>query len=129
MTPTDCRADMPSQATTGRTQSGTLGERPQLEEGLAEPPGGGEPPEPPEPRKAPGLTRFYGRKGLDPVRAIRDLESLLENVINQLAKAEGANLSTTVEINATSNEFNDRVRRTVSENASQLGFETQEFEE
>jgi hypothetical protein len=97
----------------------------QLEEGE-------EPSEPPQPSPPPppgGATRFYGRKELDPVRAIRDLEAIVENVVNQLKRADGANVTVTVEVNATADTYDDHVRRVVSENAAQLGFETHEFEE
>ncbi len=78
----------------------------------------------------PGIpTRFYARKELDPVRAIRDFGDIINEVASHLGKADGANVTITVEINAESEGFDDRIRRTVSENASQLGFDTHEFEE
>lgn len=85
-----------------------------------------------EPSKPPGPgvpTRFYGRKQLDPVRAIRDFGDLINEVISHLGNTDGAKVTITVEINAESGGFDDRTRRTVSENAAQLGFDTHEFEE
>jgi len=86
----------------------------------SQPPGSTEPAVP---------TRFYGRKQLDPVRAIRDFGDLINEVASQLGDAEGGKVTITVEINAESDGFDDRTRRTVSENAAQLGFESHEFEE
>ena len=47
----------------------------------------------------------------------------------ELGDTEGGKVTITVEINAESDGFDDRTRRTVSENAAQLGFESHEFEE
>jgi hypothetical protein len=74
-------------------------------------------------------TRFYARKELDPVRAIRDFGDLVNEVAKNLGTADGADVTITVEINAESSGFDDRIRRTVSENATQLGFDAHEFEE
>jgi len=73
-------------------------------------------------------TRYYGQFKLDSVRAIRQLEEILANVVNQLERAPGTEPSIVLEINATSDGFDDAVRRTVSENASHLGVQAQEFE-
>jgi predicted AAA+ superfamily ATPase len=73
-------------------------------------------------------TRFYGRKELDPVRSTRDFSDLVSEVASHLQRAGSSKVTITVEIEATSDGFDDRVRRTVSENANQLGFETHEFE-
>ncbi|MEX1093411.1 MAG: DUF499 domain-containing protein [Acidimicrobiia bacterium] len=74
-------------------------------------------------------TRFYGRKQLDPVRAIRDFGDLINEVTSHLGNADGSKVTITVEVNAESDGFDDRTRRTVSENATQLGFDSHEFEE
>ena len=50
-------------------------------------------------------------------------------VAAHLGKAAGANVTITVEINAECDGFDDRTRRTVSENATQPSFESHEFEE
>jgi hypothetical protein len=73
-------------------------------------------------------TRYYGQFKLDSVRAIRQMEDILTNIVNQLARADGAATSIVVEINSESTGFGDAVRRTVSENASHLGVQAQEFE-
>lgn len=74
-------------------------------------------------------TRFYVRRELDSVRAIRDLQVILENITGHLGRVDKADIGLIVEVEATSHGFDDQVRRTVSENAAQLGFETYEFEE
>lgn len=73
-------------------------------------------------------TRFVGRKQLDPVRAIRDFSDLLNEVTSHLQSGGSSKITITVDIEATSDGFDERTRRTVSENASQLGFDTHEFE-
>jgi len=73
-------------------------------------------------------TSFYGQFALDNVRAIRQLEDILHNVVEHLNAAPGADVTLTVEVNATSEGYDDRVRRVVSENATQLGAKGQEFE-
>jgi len=75
-----------------------------------------------------GATSFYGQFSLDSVRAIRQLEEILRNVVEHLNAAPGGAVKLTLEINASSTGFDDRVRRVVSENASQLGAKSQEFE-
>jgi|HubBroStandDraft_6_1064221.scaffolds.fasta_scaffold00021_32 predicted AAA+ superfamily ATPase len=78
---------------------------------------------------APALpTAFYGRFGLDNVRAIRQLEDVLRNVVDHLVAAPDASVEITVEINARSGGYDERVRRVVSENAKQLGAQSGEFE-
>ena len=83
------------------------------------PPGGGR-----RSAAAPKHTRFYARKELDPVRAVRDLDEILTEVTDHL-KSAGGELTLTLEINAQSEDgFDDRTRRVVTENASQLGFDS-----
>lgn len=88
------------------------------------PPGGpgGEPPEPPKPGQP---TRFYGRRELDPIRAVRDLGTIIEEVVDHL----GGDVKLTLEITATGDGWDERVQRVVKENAAQLGFEGVEFED
>ncbi len=71
---------------------------------------------------------FYGRFELDSVRAIRQLEDVLRNVVEHLSATPQAEVKLTLEINATSDGFDDRVRRVVNENANQLGAKSREFE-
>ncbi len=74
-------------------------------------------------------TRFYGRVSLEPVRMLRDLGDIAEAIVGQLGRAK-ADVKITVEIEATTETgFADDIRRTVSENARTLNFETHEFEE
>jgi predicted AAA+ superfamily ATPase len=76
----------------------------------------------------PAKTRFYARFELDRVRAIRQLEDILANVTNHL---EGSVVNLTLEVNARTPKdegYDDRTRRVVSENATQLGAESAEFE-
>jgi predicted AAA+ superfamily ATPase len=90
----------------------------------------------PEPPSIPTLQpvielpkRFYGRITLEPVRMLRDLAEIAEAIVAQLARAD-ANVTVTVEIEAaTDTGFPDEIRRTVSENAGTLKFETHEFED
>jgi hypothetical protein len=78
---------------------------------------------------APTPTRFYGRVSLEPVRMLRDLGDIADAVVAQLARADAA-VTITVEIEATTGKgFADDVRRTVSENARTLKFESHEFED
>lgn len=71
---------------------------------------------------------FYGQFELDSVRAIRQVEEILRNVIEHLTAVDGAAVSLTLEVNAKSDGFDDRIRRVVSENSSQLGAKSHEFE-
>ncbi|MEI6403798.1 MAG: DUF499 domain-containing protein, partial [Actinomycetota bacterium] len=66
-------------------------------------------------------TRYYARFNLTSVRAIKELESILQNVADHLAKSPGAALQLTLELNATSQGFTEQVVRAVRENAGQLG--------
>ena len=85
-------------------------------------PGPGEPP--PTELK----TRFYGRTALDPVRAVRDLGSIITEVTQHLGAAPGGSVNIVIEVEAHSDSYDELVQRTVSENARALGFETSEFE-
>jgi len=62
----------------------------------------------------------------DPYVAVET--STIENIVQHLEKGEGASVKITVEIEGHAESFDDSVRRTVSENANQLGFEGHEFE-
>ena len=83
--------------------------------------GPGRPPTPPKP------TRFYGRMELDPVRAMRDLGGIIDEVTKHLG-GTGNEVTLTVEINARSGGYDTRTQRIVKENATQLGFDSHEFE-
>jgi hypothetical protein len=78
---------------------------------------------------APVPRRFYGRVSVEPVRMLRDLGEIADAIVSQLGRAD-ASVTVTVEIEARAEGgFPDDVRRTVSENARTLKFDTHEFEE
>jgi hypothetical protein len=85
-------------------------------------------PEAPQSGGTANPTRFYGQFSLDLVRAIRQLEEVLRNVVEHLSAAPNSSVSLSLEINATSSGFDERSRRVVSENAKQLGAGGAEFE-
>ncbi len=62
------------------------------------------------------------------MRAIKQLEDILQNVVDQLNKAPGATVALTLEVNATAVGFTERNVRVVRENAGQLGAKSNEFE-
>lgn len=74
--------------------------------------------------------RFYGVVSLRPERLNRDFGNIAQEVITHLQGHVGTELEVTIEIRATNQSgFPDRIVRTVSENASALGFDAHEFEE
>ncbi|MGI8984182.1 MAG: hypothetical protein ACR2HM_06580 [Acidimicrobiales bacterium] len=74
-------------------------------------------------------TRFYGRVSLEPVRLLRDMGEVADAIVSQLGRAD-ATVKIVVEIEATLEAgFSDEVRRTVSENARTLKFDSQEFDD
>ena len=81
-----------------------------------------------KPDEKPPLTRFYGQAELDSVRAIRDLENILKEVVSHLRRS-GKKVSISLEVNAEADKFDAHTVRVVSENAGQLGFVSHEFEE
>lgn len=82
----------------------------------------------PKPAEPTLPARFYGRKALQPVRLLRDVSDITDAIVQQLGRAGDADVSITIEIEATSAGFDDDVRRTVTENAHTLRFDTHEFE-
>ncbi len=74
------------------------------------------------------LTRFYGQVDLHPVRALRDLGDILEEVVSHLRKV-GDEVTISVEVNARSEGFDSHTVRVIRENAAQLGCYSHEFEE
>lgn len=82
-----------------------------------------------EPTLPPQAVRFYGRTKLEPVRLLRDMGEISDAIVQQLGRDSGAQISITVEIEASSADgFDEDVRRTVTENARTLKFESHEFE-
>jgi len=87
--------------------------------------GGGGDPHPPEPEPPTGRgavnnnpKAYYGKFTLDSVRAIRQVEEILLNVVEHLQSTEDGSVDLTFEINATSSGFDDRIKRVVRENAN-----------
>ena len=74
-------------------------------------------------------TRYYGRLKLDSNRWAKTAADVAEAIVDQLARTDGAEVSITIEVEAESPQgFDDRVQRTVTENATTLKFNTTEFE-
>ena len=70
-------------------------------------------------------TQFYAQFNLDPVRCIKQLGEIADNISSKL----GPDVELVLEIRANSDEgFDESTRRTVSENANSLGAESSEFE-
>jgi hypothetical protein len=60
---------------------------------------------------------------------LRDLGEIADAIVTQLGRAE-AEVKITIEVEAIAKDgFDDDIRRTVSENARTLKFETHEFED
>ncbi len=73
--------------------------------------------------------RFYGRTHVDPVRLLRDMGPIAEEVVQRLHQVPGAEVQVAIEITAKTPEgFDDVVRRTIEENARTLHFDEHEFE-
>ena len=82
------------------------------------------------PTEAAKPKRFYGTVNLDSIRAARDAQQVIEEVVQHLTSLSDANVELTMEIQATfSDGVPDDVVRTVTENCQTLRFTTQEFEE
>ena len=79
--------------------------------------------DPPEPASS-GPTQFYAQFVLDPVRCIKQLADIADNVSSKL----GPDIELVLEIRAKSQGFDESTRRTVSENANSLGAQSSEFE-
>ncbi len=80
-------------------------------------------------RASPSEEVLVGRITLEPVRMLRDLGQIAEEVISQLGRAD-ADVKITVDIEAHADGgFDEDVRRAVTENARTLHFETNDFEE
>ena len=82
------------------------------------------------PPQATAPKRFYGTVNLDPIRAGRDVQRVIEEVVQHLTGLPGANVKITMDIEANvSDGVPEDVVRTVTENCRTLHFTTQEFEE
>ena len=93
-------------------------------------PGGGTSPDPggtPTPSRP---KRFYGSVELNPVRASRDAQNVINEVVQHIASRSDVDVTVTIEVQAT---FGDGVpedlERILTENCHTLGFNAQEFED
>ncbi len=78
----------------------------------------------------PKSRRFHGTVQLDPTRVGRDASRIAEEVIAHLSGQPGAEVTVTIEIEATlPNGATDTIVRAVTENARTLKFQSQGFEE
>ena len=86
-------------------------------------------PDAPEP-DAPSLpTRYWGRVTLDSLHWTRTAADIADAIVDQLARAHGAEVEVTIEVEGTSpSGFDDAVQRTVTENAATLKFTSGDFE-
>ncbi len=73
-------------------------------------------------------TSFYGKFDLNTVRAIRQLEDILQNVVEHLSRSPNASVHLTLEINSKADGYDERTQRVVNENSGQLGATGHEFE-
>lgn len=74
--------------------------------------------------------RFYGTVNLNPIRAGRDAQQVIAEVVQHLTGLPGADVEVTMEIQAkVSDGVPDDVVRTVTENCRTLRFTVQSFEE
>ena len=97
------------------------GEPPETEPQAA--PGGPSKDEPEQPVRKPGF--FYAKFDLNAVRGIHQLQKIMSEITNHL----GEDVKLTLEIEADSTDgFDERVKRVVSENATNLGATEAEFE-
>jgi len=75
-------------------------------------------------------TRYLGRVKLDTLRWTKTVAEIADAIVNQLARTDDTKLSVTIEVEADSaHGFDERVQRTVTENAATLKFDTTEFHE
>ena len=94
-------------------------------------PGGGTPPDPggtPTPTRP---RRFYGSVNLNPVRASRDAQDVINEVVQHIASQSDVDVTVTVDIQATFGEDGvpEDLERILTENCRTLGFNAQEFED
>ena len=90
-------------------------------------PGSGLTPSPPPPERK--LRRFHGTVSLDPARVGRDASRIADEVIAHLAGQVGAEVTVTLEIEASLPDgASDQIVRTVTENSRTLKFTSHGFE-
>ena len=120
----DAEAPVPAPGPTGGTSTGgTTGGNGEDETTVGGEGGGTAQPEPQLPR------RFHGTVKLDPTRVGRDASRIADEVIAHLAGQVGAEVTVTLEIEATlPGGASDQIVRTVTENGRTLKFSSQGFE-
>ena len=90
--------------------------------------GGGTTPPPALQDRSP--KRFYGTVNLDSMRAARDAQQVIEEVIQHLTSLPNTAVEVTMEIHVNASDgVPDNIVRTVTENCRTLGFTSQEFED
>ena len=83
-----------------------------------------------QPAATPINTRFFMSQKLDNTRVIRDVQKLMDEVVNLLSSADGAEVEISLEVTAqTSKGFNTNVVRAVTENCRTLKIDQSGFEE
>jgi hypothetical protein len=101
--------------------------------GAVEPGPGGEEgggPQPPEPEPELKPVRYYGRVTIDPQRVNREMNLVVEEVVQRLTSQVGCEVEIALEIKAEYTDgFDDQTVRTISENSRTLKFEDFGFEE
>ncbi|HPL69728.1 MAG: Swt1 family HEPN domain-containing protein [Anaerolineaceae bacterium] len=76
------------------------------------------------------IKRFYGKVSLDPQRVQRDVDVIIEEVIQKLTSQLGTQVEIVLEVRAEKQEgFEESTIRTINENSRTLNFDTFGFEE
>ena len=84
----------------------------------------------PAPTQAAKFKRFYGTVNLDPIRAGRDAQQVIAEIVQHLTSLPGADVKITMDIEAkVSDGVPENVVRIVTENCQTLRFTSQGFEE
>ena len=75
--------------------------------------------------------RFYGSVNLDPVRASRDAQKVIDEVVQHVASRSDVDVTVTIDIQATFGEDGvpEDLEHILTENCRTLGFNSQEFED
>jgi hypothetical protein len=82
---------------------------------------------PPKDDKSP--TRYFATFDLDPVRGVKQVETILRDLVDHLGKAPGASVKVVVEVDASSTGFSDQTVRVVTENGNNLHAKNNSFED
>ncbi len=79
---------------------------------------------------APSNTRFFMSAKLDNTRVIRDVQKLMDEVVNILANSDGSDIEISLEVSAkASNGYDTSTVRAVTENCRTLKVESAGFED